>query len=157
MSIVIGEEKDWDKYERTLHDKGICPHCKEMNKWRLPTIHELKSIFYYSKNKPTTNMEGIKIDRYWTSTPDALDSTNKWCFDFYYGHTYRSHKRSIYHVWCVRTLGDGSLEWAKEDAPTKMTWDEAMEYAESMNEAKEITISEIENMLGYKIKIVKEK
>lgn len=116
---------------------------------------ELISIVDYTKGDPATNLEGIKPHTYWSNASDESDSSCAWYVNFYYGDVYYNHKSSIYHIWCVRTLEDGMLEWANEDAPVQMTWMDAMEYAESMNEAKEITISEIENIFGYKIKIVK--
>lgn len=126
--------------------------------WRLPTIQELKSIVDYNKYNPATNLQRIKPNAYWSSSPNVSDSSRAWVVYFGYGDDNYGNKSYSRYVRCVRTLEDGSLEWAKEDAPTKMNWQEAMEYANSLNvETKEITIDEIENLLGYKVKIVKDK
>lgn len=130
----------------------------KIGKWRLPTIQELKSIVDYTKYNPATNLKDIKSSHYWSSTSCAIDSSSAWDVGFYYGGDYEGYKGGSRYVRCVRTLEDSSLEWAKEDAPKQMTWQEAMDYAESLNiETKEITIDEIENLLGYKVKIVKDK
>lgn len=43
------------------------------------------------------------------------------------------NQKNSNYVRCVKTLEDGSLEWDEKDAPNKMTWEETMEYAESLN------------------------
>lgn len=112
----------------------------EIGKWRLPTIQELLSIVDYTKCKPATNMEGIKPDYYWSSSPSVSDSSRAWFVTFYYGYGYFNYKSNSNYVRCVRTLEDGSLEWAKEDAPIQMSWKDAMDYAESLNAEPKKTI-----------------
>ena len=104
-----------------------------MNRWRLPTIQELLSIVDYTKYNPATNLEGIKSARYWSSSPYVSDSLGAWAVSFCSGDSYHCHKNRSYYVRCVRTLNDVTLEWANEDAPKEMTWQEAMDYAESLN------------------------
>lgn len=103
-------------------------------KWRLPTIQELLSVVDYTKCNPSTNIKGIKSEYYWSSSPITSDSPSVWIVNFYYGYSYDGNKSDSSYVRLCKTLQDGSLEWAKEDAPAEMTWCEAIEYAESLNE-----------------------
>ena len=113
----------------------------EIGKWRLPTIQELKSIVDYTKCNPATKLEGIKSEFYWSSSPSVSGSSGAWGVNFYGGFDYYYGTKGYnYYVRCVRTLEDGSLEWAKEDAQNKMTWQEAMDYAESLNAEPKKTI-----------------
>ena len=106
-------------------------------KWRLPTIQELLSVVDYTKCNPSTNIEGIKSEYYWSSSPITSDSPSVWIVNFYYGYSYDGNKSDSSYVRVCKTLQDGSLEWAKEDAPAEMTWYEAIEYAESLWDIEE--------------------
>ena len=111
------------------------------NKWRLPTIQELLSIVDYTKYNPATNLEGIESDDYWSSSPFVSGSSDAWGVRFYGGYDYHGTKSRRNYVRYVRTLDDGSLEWDKEDAPHKMNWQEALDYAESLNAEQKKTIA----------------
>ena len=102
---------------------------KTVGKFRLPTIPELLSLVDYTKSNPASN-EDIASYYYWSSTTYASSTKSAWSVGFYYGSSGRGPKTHSKHVRCVRDTPDG-LEWSK-DAPTEMTWDEAMEYAESL-------------------------
>ena len=104
-----------------------------VGKWRLPTIQELLSIVDYKKCNPATNLEGIKSDTYWTSSHIVSNPSSVWIVVFEDGYGYDSNKHTDSCVRCVRTLNDGSLEWAKKDAPMQMNWQDAMDYAELLN------------------------
>ena len=111
-----------------------------MNRWRLPTIQELLSIVDYTLCNPATNLEGIKSNWYWSSSSSVPDSSLAWGVDLEDGDSGYSNKKGRGHIRCVRTLDDGSLEWAKEDAPTQMNWQKALDYAESLNAEPNKTI-----------------
>lgn len=104
-----------------------------MSRWRLPTIQELLSVVDSTKCNLATSLKSSKTQYYWVNSPNASDPSYAWCvfYDFRYGNYY--NKNNSAYVKCVRTLKDGSLEWVNEDATNKMTWDEAMNYAESLN------------------------
>lgn len=127
-------------------------HSNKIGKFRLPTIQELKSIVDYTKCNPATNLGGIKSDGYWSSSPCVSGSSLAWVVGFYGGRGYNGNKSSSFYVRCVRTLNDGSLEWAKEDAPKPLSWKEAMDYAEALNiEPKKTIVLEtwlISSILG---------
>jgi hypothetical protein len=103
---------------------------KVSNKWRLPTIEELLALVDYTKYDPASTVD-ITSDYYWSSTTDASRSDYAWLVDFCNGSPDGYYKTASEYVRCVRDTEDG-LEWS-EDAPKQMTWDEAMKYAESLN------------------------
>ena len=105
---------------------------KRLNKgrWRLPKIEELLSIVDYTKHNPASSEE-ITSNSYWSSTTDASYAGRAWGVDFSDGCSNDCHTQYSKYVRCVRDTENG-LEWS-EDAPAEMTWDEAMEYAESLN------------------------
>ena len=103
---------------------------KSVGKFRVPTIQELLTLVDYTKYNPASN-EAITSNYYWSSTTYAYYTDGAWLLDFSYGDQYDDVKANSYYVRCVRDTENG-LEWSK-DAPTVMTWDEAMEYAESLN------------------------
>ena len=103
---------------------------KSVGKFRLPTIQELLSLVDYTKHDPASN-EDITSNFYWSSTTRADRTGNAWNLYFDVGFQDGYGKTSDGYVRCVRDTENG-LEWSK-DAPTVMTWDEAMEYAESLN------------------------
>ena len=99
-------------------------------RWRLPTIEELLTLVDYTKHNPASS-EAIASNYYWSSTTSASGTCSAWGVYFGTGRSdYRSKYDSLY-VRCVRETGNG-LEWSA-DAPKRLTWYEAMEYAESLN------------------------
>ena len=117
--------KEYDHQEYIVKNKK-----KSVSGWRLPTIQELLSLVDYTKHDPASN-EDISSNGYWSSTTNAYYTDNAWFLNFNNGSQYSSTKTNNNYVRCVRDTENG-LEWSK-DAPKEMTWDEAMEYAESLN------------------------
>ncbi len=58
--------------------------------WRLPTVKELISIIDYDKHGPAIDpvFTGTQSSYYWSSTPDADDSSYAWSVYFSYGFVY---------------------------------------------------------------------
>ena len=98
--------------------------------WRLPKIEELLSIVDYTTHNPASSID-ITSNFYWSSTTTASYTSSAWGVYFGVGYSGYHSKYSIRHVRYVIDTENG-LEWGK-DAPTTMTWHEAMEYAESLN------------------------
>ena len=98
--------------------------------WRIPTIQELLTLVDYTKHNPASS-EAITSYYYWSSTTYASNTSYARSVFFYTGSSGYDDKGSSLYVRCVRETGNG-LEWSK-DAPKKMAWHEAMEYAESLN------------------------
>ena len=98
--------------------------------WRLPKIEELLSIVDYTTHNPAS-IADITSGYYWSSTTYVSFTNSAWGVYFGVGYSSYHNKYSSMYVRCVRETGNG-LEWSK-DAPKRMTWHEAMEYAESLN------------------------
>ena len=98
--------------------------------WRIPTIQELLTLVDYTKHNPASS-EAITSYYYWSSTTYVSNTSYARSVFFYNGSSGYDDKGSSLYVRCVRETGNG-LEWSK-DAPKKLTWYEAMEYAESLN------------------------
>ena len=101
--------------------------------WRLPTVDELHEAFDYKKGRP--KVDGFTSGYYWSSTTRADYKSNAWVVGFSYGYTDGNNKSYIDYVRCVKKCEDGDLEWSKV-AKNKMTWDEAQEYCERLNNEK---------------------
>ena len=113
------------------HEEYIARNKKSsVGKFRLPTIQELLRLVDYTKNNPASSID-ITSNFYWSSTTTASYTSSAWGVYFGVGYSGYHSKTSIMYVRCVRETDNG-LEWSK-DAPKKLTWHEAMEYAESLN------------------------
>ena len=113
------------------HEEYIARNKKSsIDKFRLPTIQELLTLVDYTKNNPASSI-GITSGYYWSSTTYVSFTNSAWGVYFGVGYSSYHNKYSSMYVRCVRETGNG-LEWSK-DAPKRMTWHEAMEYAESLN------------------------
>ncbi len=94
--------------------------------WRLPTVKELITL----QNSASSDKE-MKPYYYWSSSTGEATTSNAWSVCFYKGFDYWDDKTDSNYVRCVRDTPNG-LEWDKT-APFKMTWQEAMDYAEKIN------------------------
>ena len=97
--------------------------------WRLPTIQELLTLVDYSKYNPASSID-ITSNYYWSSTTYEDDDSSAWGVYFGNGYTYYYFKMDSLYVRCVRDSEHG-LQWS-DDAPSKMNWHEAMEYAKNL-------------------------
>jgi hypothetical protein len=73
--------------------------------WRLPTLIEVESIVDYSTYNPSINAAAFPSTpaiMFWSSSPFALNASNAWVVDFYYGYTYSVGPADAYGVRCVR-------------------------------------------------------
>lgn len=107
------------------------------NLWRLPTIQEFLSIVDYTKYDPCTpDHMNFKSDSYLSSTIVAAypKEDDKWTIFFEDGETTASlwTYADRYNIRLIRTLEDGTLEWASEDLPNTMTPKEVKEYLDNL-------------------------
>jgi len=100
------------------------------NKWRLPTIDELRNAFDYERGKPKA--EGFTLDYYWSYTTHTYYAEAVWIVYFDDGYTDYGYRSSTYYARCVRDTGEDYLELS-ESSKIEMTWDKACEYCERMN------------------------
>ena len=115
---------DGIEYELTPKEK------EDKNKWRLPTVNELIAMYDYNKGKP--KIDGF-CGYYWSSTTREGYPSYAWYVNFYCGSVSNSYsKDGNYYVRCVRDTDDG-LVWS-ESSKDSMTWNEALEYAKSLEE-----------------------
>lgn len=103
------------------------------NDWRLPTIEELSTLINYNKFDPASDLADAISNYYWSSTTYASYSSSAWLVYFGNGNQFSYDKENDYYVRCVRDGADG-LEWSKSST-TKMNWEEAMQYANSLEES----------------------
>ncbi|MGB1159219.1 MAG: DUF1566 domain-containing protein [Porticoccaceae bacterium] len=57
--------------------------------WRLPNRKELRSIVAFNRYHPAINprvFPNISVYRYWSSSPNANDSSEAWIVDFKFGY-----------------------------------------------------------------------
>ncbi len=105
---------------------------KRKREWRLPTILELLTLVDYTKHNPASSDPGIDSDGYWSSITYAFGTSYAWYVYFNNGCTSYNNKAYTNSVRYVRNTKNG-LEWSRT-MDEKMTWDEAIKYAEDMNE-----------------------
>ena len=147
------------------------------NDWRLPTKREFMSIVYYGTRTPVyapaidaNAFPGTKIF-YWSATPNPVDTSKAWLFDFSYGMIGSKSKGLSYFVRCVRgsssisannfqdnndsTVTDKStgLMWQQTEEGA-MTWESALNYCEGLSLAGHSdwrlpNIKELESLVDY--------
>ena len=92
----------------TLEAKMYCKklHLATKNDWRVPTYSELLTLVDYFRYEPSSidELKNIHINRYWTSTEDAVDISATWYVDFTYGQTGSALRYLKYNVRCVRDV-----------------------------------------------------
>ena len=81
--------------------------------WRLPNIKELHSLTDDTRYRPAIDRNYFPnaiASGYWSSTTFALNPSNAWVVDFYYGYGYVGNKGNNYYVRCVRGGQCGSFD-----------------------------------------------
>ena len=79
--------------------------------WRLPSLTELQTIVDETKGDPTTPpidgaaFPGTPLGYFWTSSPQAGDSTYAWYVAFIHGHADVDLTMNRNYVRCVRWDG----------------------------------------------------
>lgn len=111
------------------HQEYIDKNKSSEGKWRLPTVDELYIMYDRELDKP--KIDGFSSDYYWSSIPYEDNTDCAWVVDFYNGDVNGDNKGNKYYVRCVNGMNDG-LEWSKS-SEKPMTWNEAMEYANELN------------------------
>ena len=122
----LAEEIAHEIYE--LRDKE--PEEVLYNDWRLPTIKELITLTDYSSHEPVCFDKNINPGGYWSSTIYKGYEDDAHYVYLGNGLVYYDFENGCRYVRCVRD-GENRLEWSA-DAPMKMSWDDAMEYAKSL-------------------------
>ncbi len=103
---------------------------KRKGNWRLPTKEELLALC--NESIPSNKEMGSKV--YWSSTTSASYTSHAWVVYFGNGYTSHLYKTNTRYVRCVRKTKNG-LEWSKV-AGERMTWYDAIKYAEDMNKER---------------------
>lgn len=73
--------------------------------WRLPNVRELSSIVAYDRYNQANNSSvfpNTASDWYWSSSPNAADSSGAWVVDFAYGFGNYNDRDNGYAVRLVR-------------------------------------------------------
>jgi len=78
----IHENVTWDQAKKL-----------EVDKWRLPTITELVSLFDYSTGKPKPLFDHMKNKAFWTCYTIIGYPDNAWDVNFYFGFVYFFSKK----------------------------------------------------------------
>ena len=91
-----GIQRTWDEAVEYANGLG--------NGWRLPTIEELISIIDLKRYDPACKIQNCVSSYYWSSSPNAGDSSYAWPVNFYYGYMSPSNKDYHYYARCVRNI-----------------------------------------------------
>ena len=112
---ITASQYDWEQalsYAENLEASSYAD-------WRLPNIKELQSIHNPAKTSPalfTTFFGSVGVERIWSSTTLANQSTKAWFFDTRYGITSYELKSEKFRLLCVRDRQiSTSIEEKKEE------------------------------------------
>ncbi|HPS30706.1 MAG TPA: SUMF1/EgtB/PvdO family nonheme iron enzyme [bacterium] len=73
--------------------------------WRLPDINELKSVVNRKKYNPASDISGISVETFWSSTSSSSNPVYAFCIDINYGLVKILYKlMNDQNVLCVRSL-----------------------------------------------------
>ncbi|MFA6196505.1 MAG: DUF1566 domain-containing protein [Sulfurimonas sp.] len=99
---AIGKVKTWQSAIDSCENLTL----GEQNGWRLPAIHELKSIIDKSRVNLAIASAFTQTDTtyyYWSATPYEGYEDGAWVVDFYDGQARSNYKGTTLFVRCVRT------------------------------------------------------
>lgn len=94
--------EDWDDAVEYCNKLVL----NSIDKWRLPTFHELLSIVDHTHVNPAINpvFEYVNEGTYWTSIDFSASPSRAWTIDFRTGKTYYSYKTTNHSVRCVKDI-----------------------------------------------------
>lgn len=146
---------DWAEAQSYCSELTLNSH----SDWRLPTIHELKSLVVYDKEYPAVigafehlirDFDDGFNDEYWSSTLDASDSTMAWVIGSFYGDDRFYPIFNFAKVRCVRGEEKRFSVYQQEetlgivtDTATNLVWQD--DYHDNNNSVKKTSYSDALN------------
>jgi len=113
MKTIIINNLEWqeadDGIQRTW-EKAVDYAVTLGKGWRLPTIEELFSIIDFTICDPACKIEDCRSSYYWSSSPDANNSSLAWYVNFGLGYVFNFNKDSQSYARCVRDVDKNAVQ-----------------------------------------------
>jgi hypothetical protein len=93
---------DWDSLVDGSNNEGLCG----LTDWRMPTVKELEGLASRDRYDPAIDTDyfpNTNATVFWSSSPNAYDSSDAWGVFFYYGDSYASDRNGNRRVRLVRS------------------------------------------------------